>query len=338
MDEGKPVCSIIIPVRNEETSIAKCLDAIFSNDYPKDRIEIIVVDGQSDDETLRVLQNYITEHPYAQIKVLKNPKKIAPAGMNVGIKHAEGSVIAIVGAHNYISKNYLSVAVKHLEENKAECVGGIGKCIPTNQTPISQAISFVMNSKFGVGNSFRTAKEGIKYVDTVPSPVYKKDVFKKIGLFDEELVRNQDIEFNLRLKKAGGRVLLVPDIVSYYHARATLRALAKQNFWNGFWVIYSTKFAKMPFSLRHLIPFVFVVSLVSSLILSLFYYPFIYLFAFILGLYLIVNVFFSAKISFQNGLKYFPVLILSFFTLHFSYGFGSLCGIVKLFTSKKAKR
>ena len=130
---------------------------------------------------------------------------------------------------------------------------------------------------------------------------------------------------------------MAPDIVSYYHARSTLRALAKQNFWNGFWVIYSTKFAKMPFSLRHLIPFVFVVSVVGSLILSLFYHPFIYLFAFIFGLYLIVNVLFSAKISFQNDLKYFPALILSFSILHFSYGFGSLCGIAKLFISKKRK-
>ncbi len=150
-------------------------------------------------------------------------------------------------------------------------------------------------------------------------------------------MRNQDIEFNLSLKKAGGRILLVPDIVNYYHARATLRALAKQNFWNGFWVIYSTKFAKIPFSPRHLVPLVFVVSLVNSLILSLFYHPFIYLFAFIFGLYLIVNVLSSAKISFQNGLKYFPVLILSFSTLNFSYGSGSLCGIAKLFISKKRK-
>jgi len=218
MDESKPVCSIIIPVRNEERSIAKCLDMILPNDYPKDRIEIIVVDGQSDDETLRVLQNYITEHPYAQIKVLKNPKKIAPAGMNIGIKHAKGSVIAIVGAHNYISKNYLSVAVKYLEENKAECVGGIGMCISIDQTPTSQAISFVMNSKFGVGSSFRTVKKGVRYVDTVPSPVYKREVFEKIGLFDENLVRNQDDEFNFRLIKNGGKILLVPDIISYYYA------------------------------------------------------------------------------------------------------------------------
>ena len=338
MDESKPVCSIIIPVRNEERSITKCLDMILSNDYPKDRIEIIVVDGQSDDETLRVLQNYITEHPYAQIKVLKNPKKIAPAGINIGIKHAKGSVIAIVGAHNYISKNYLSVAVKYLEENKAECVGGIGMCIPVDQTTVSQAISFVVNSKFGVGSSFRTVKKGIRYVDTVPSPVYKKEVFEKIGLFDEELLRGQDAEFNARLRKNGGKILLVPEIVSYYYARDSLSKLWRMYFQYGYFKPLTAKKIGNVYTLRQLIPGTFVGSLIISLILSAIYKPFLWLFFFILGSYIVVNLGFSLMISSKKGFKFFFILPLVFATMHFSYGIGYLKGIWDFIIFKRHKK
>jgi GT2 family glycosyltransferase len=106
-------------------------------------------------------------------------------------------------------------------------------------------------------------------VDTVPFGCYRRDIFDRVGLYNEHLVRNQDIELNLRLKNAGGKIILVPDIVSYYHARTTLTALAKNNFWNGYWVVYSMKFAKLPFSFRHLIPFAFVLSLLGSLGLAL---------------------------------------------------------------------
>jgi len=335
LDESKPVCSIIIPVRNEERSIAKCLDMILSNDYPKDKIEIIVVDGESDDETLRVLQNYIAEHPFAQIKVLKNTKKTAPAGMNIGIKHAKGSVIAIVGAHNYLSKNYLCVAVKYLEENKAECVGGIGVCIPVGQTSIAQAISFVMDSKFGVGKSFRTAKNEIRYVDTVPSPVYKREVFKKIGLFDENLVRNQDDEYNIRLIKNGGKILLVPDIVSYYYARDSLLRLWKMYFQYGYFKPLVVHKIGGVFTWRQLIPAIFVSSLILTSVLSFFSKFFLWLFLLIVGSYLFAKFGFSFAIAIKKGLKFFPVLPAVFFTLHFSYGLGYLKGIWDFMICKK---
>ena len=174
-------------------------------------------------------------------------------------------------------------------------------------------------------------------MDTVPFGAYRREVFNKIGLFNERLIRNQDLEFNLRLKKAGGKILLVPDIVSYYYARSTLRALAKNNFSNGYWVIYSTKFAKMPFSVRHLIPFFFVLSICGSLILSFIYRPFICLFVLVFVAYLISNILFSLGISFKKGFKYFIPVVLSFAILHFSYGFGSMCGLIKLMSTRLKK-
>jgi hypothetical protein len=137
------------------------------------------------------------------------------------------------------------------------------------------------------------------------------------------------------LENSGGKILLAPDIKSYYFAGSNLEDLAKNNFSNGFWVVYSNKFAKLPFYIRHLIPFAFVLSLSLCLFLSFIFQPFLYLFIFIFLLYLMFNVFFSFQISFKNGFQHFFSLITSFATLHFSYGFGSLWGLAKLFFNQK---
>jgi GT2 family glycosyltransferase len=251
--------------------------------------------------------------------------------MNIGIKKAKGDIITCTNAHSVYPKNYIEKSVYWLKKLNAEVVGGIWITKPGVDTVIAKAIALVLSHPFGVGNGlFRIGIKEPVYVDTAPFAAYRKEVFNKIGLFNEKLVRNQDLEFNLRLKKAGGKILLVPDILIRYHARPNLKGLFKENFYNGFWVIYGIKFAKNLFSLRHLVPFFFVLSLCGSLVLSLIYRPFIYLFILVLVSYLILNVFFSLKISFQRGFKYFIPVMLSFTTLHFSYGFGSIGGLIKL--------
>jgi len=331
--ESFPFVSIIIPCRNEEKFIGMCLDSIIAQDYPKDKMDVLVIDGRSTDKTKEIIVKYIQKYPF--IKLLDNPRKIAPTAFNIGVKKAKGDIIIRMDAHNVYNKEYVSKCIAYLKRNDVDNVGGVCITLPENDTLIAKSISLALSNPFGVGNAyFRIGSPKPKFVDTVPFGCYKREVFEKIGLFNEELVRNQDIEFNLRLRKAGGKILLAPDIVSYYHPRSTLTSLAKQNFLNGFWVIYSTKFAHMPFSIRHLVPFIFVMSLGSSLLFSLFYHPFIYLFGFIIGLYFAVNVFFSFKIALKEGFKYFPALILSFTTLHFSYGIGSVWGVIRLILYK----
>lgn len=326
--------SIIVPCRNERKYIVKCLDSIIAQDYPKDKLEVLVVDGMSKDGTREIVKEYIQKCPF--MKLLDNPRKVVPIALNRGIKEAKGEVIMRMDAHNFYRKNYISKCIKYLKEYNVNNVGGICVTLPGANTILARSIALAFSHPFGVGNSyFRIGSKKPRFVDTVPFGCYKKEVFEKIRPFDENLIRNQDIEFNLRLKKTGGKILLAPDIISYYHARSTLKAFAKQNFWNGFWVIYSAKFAKMPFSIRHLVPFFFVFSLIDSLILLLFFHPFIYLFAFVFGSYIILNIFFSTQLCFKNGVKYFPALILSFSALHLSYGFGSIWGVIKLFISKK---
>ena len=328
--------SIIIPCRNEEKYIAKCLDSIIAQDYPIDNLEVLVVDGMSKDKTVQVIKSY-NEQPLS-IKILKNPKKITPCAFNLGIKYSKADIIMIMGAHSAYERDYISKCIKYLNKYNVDNVGGISIALPGNEGILANSISLALSHPFGVGNAyFRIGSKEPKYVDTVFGGCYMKEVFDKIGLFNEKLVRNQDIEFNLRLKKAGRKILLVPDIVSYYYARSTLRTLAKNNFSNGFWVVYSTKFAKMPFSVRHLIPFFFVLSICGSLILSFIYRPFIYLFVLVFVAYLISNILFSLGISFKKGFKYFIPVILSFATLHFSYGFGSIWGLIKLASGRFKK-
>jgi glycosyltransferase involved in cell wall biosynthesis len=325
--------SVITPCRNEGTFIGKCLDSIISNIFPKDRLEVLVVDGRSTDRTKEIVHGYSDRCPF--IKLMDNPGIIQTLGTNIGIKAGDGDVIIRMDAHVEYPKDFISKCVQHLQESGADCVGGSLITKPGADTITAKSIALVLSHRFGVGNAyFRTGVNKPKYVDTVAYGCYKKEVFNRVGLFNENLNRTDDIEFNLRLKRSGGKILLVPEIFSYYYARSTLMSLAQQNFGNGFWVLYSLKFVKLPFSLRHLVPFFFVSSLLGSLVASFFYQPFIYLFAFILGLYLCLDLLVSCKISLKHGIKHFPFLIITFLTLHVSYGLGSLCGMVRLIVSK----
>ena len=331
--ENKLFVSVIVPCRNEIRFIEKCLDSIIAQDYPKDKLEILVVDGISKDGTREIVKNYSNKYPF--VKLLDNPKKIAPSAMNIGIKEAKGDIIIRMDAHNRYEKDYISKCVEYLQEYKADNVGGIWVTLPGKDTLVAHSIALALSHPFGIGNSyFRRGVREVKEVDTVPFGCYKKEVFKKIGLFNENLIRNQDIEFNLRLKRAGGKILLCPDIVSYYYARPDLKSLFKQNFLNGFWIIYSLRYANMPFSYRHLVPFASVLFLLIGSLITLFYKNFLYLLVGVLSVYGILDIISSLTLSLKHGLQYFPFLLVTFPTLHFSYGFGSLWGFIKLVVSK----
>lgn len=324
-----PTVSVITPCRNEGRFISRCLESIIANDFPKDRLTVFVIDGRSTDKTRTIVEKYVRKHRF--IKLIENPARIQTLATNIGINLSKSDSIIRMDAHTEYPINYISRCVSWLGNSNADCVGGICITRPGNDTSIAKAIALALSHPFGVGNAyFRTGAKEPKYVDTVPFGCYRKEVFDRVGLFNENLDRTDDLEFNLRLKRAGGKILLVPEIVSYYYARSTLMSLARQNFGNGFWILYSLRFVKLPFSVRHLVPFFFVSSLLCTLFISFLYQPFIYLFGFILGLYFCLNLFFSFKLSLKHGFKYFPSLIMTFLTLHLSYGLGSLWGILKL--------
>ena len=319
--------SIIIPCRNEEKYIAKCLDSIIAQDYPIDNLEVLVVDGMSKDKTVQVTKSY-NEQPLS-IKILKNPKKITPCAFNLGIKYSKADIIMIMNAHSTYEKDYISKCVKYLDKYNADNIGGILITKPGAETVIGKVIALVLSHPFGVGNAlFRIGIKKPQYVDTVPLGAYKREVFDKIGLFDEDLVRNQDDEFNLRLIKNGGKILLVPDIFSYRYTRDSLDKLWKMYFQYGYFKPLVAKKIGGILTWRQIIPASFIGSLILMLLLSFFSKFSLWLFFFIIGLYTTVNFSISLIISIKKKeLRLLPYLMASFITLHFSYGFGYIKGV-----------
>ena len=325
-----PFITIIVPTRNEEEFIGKCLDSIVLQDYPKNKMEILVVDGMSEDRTREIVKSYSQKHPF--VKLLENPKKITSPALNIGLKSMKGDVMMHMGAHSTYETNYIAKCVKYLMEYKADNVGGVLLTEPSVNTLTAKAITLSLSNRFGTGNSyFRTGSEKPRFVDTVFGGCYRKEVFRKIGFYNENLVRSQDMEFNLRLKKAGGKILLAPDIVAYYHPKSTLAEFFKHNIADGIWAIYPLKFGASLFKLRHLIPLLFVAGLLISAVISTFFKPFIFVFSGILALYFIASLFFSFLIATkEKNLALMPFLVLAFAARHFGYGIGSFTGLIKL--------
>jgi len=324
-----PKVSIIVPCRNEEKHIEECIESILKQEYPKEKIEVLVIDGMSKDGTRKIITEYVKI--YSFIKMIDNPKLNTSAALNIGIMNSGGQIILIMGAHSIYKKNYVLKSVTSQIEYEADNVGGVIITQPKIENVKSWAISLALSQQFGVGNSaFRMGAKRAIWVDTVFGGCYRKEIFDKVGLFNEKLKRNQDLEFNLRLKRAGGRILLVPDLISYYHTPSNFWDLFKRYFQNGFWVMFGNKFAKIPFSFRHIVPFFFVSSLVLFLTLSLVNQYFFLLFLFILISYSITNFGFSLFLSAKNNLKYLLPLLITFAILHFSYGLGSWWGAMKI--------
>jgi len=332
-----PFVSVIIPSRNEENFIARCLVSIVAQDYPRETLEVLVIDGMSEDKTRDITSQYSEGHPF--LKLLDNPKKIVPAALNIGINKSQGEIIVRMDAHNTYEKDYISKCARYLQKLQADNVGGLWITLPGADTLIAHAIALGLSHPFGVGNaSYRIGTKEPKYVDTVPFGCYRKEVFEKVGLFDEDLVRNQDDEFNLRLIKNGGKILLVPDIVSYYYARDSLSKLWKMYYQYGYFKPLVAQKVGGVLTWRQLIPALFVGGLIASAALSIIFKTFLWVFLLALSLYLAANLVFSFQISLKKGMKYFAVLPVVFSTLHLSYGVGYLKGVWDFLILKKNKK
>jgi len=325
MSNNLPFVSILIVVYNEERYIEKCIGSILTQDYPKNKYELIIIDGLSTDNTRSIIKQIINSN-LTKIRLIDNPKKILATGWNIGVKQAKGEVIIRIDAHSYVANNFIKTNIEYLDKIKdADCVGGIIESV--NDSFMGKVISLAMSSPFGVGSArFRTGGyEG--YVDTVAYGAYRKRIFDEIGLFDEKLVRNQDDEFNYRLIKSGGKIFLTPKIKSYYYPRSSLNKLWKQYYQYGYWKVRVIQKHKLPASLRHLVPVTFVLSLIGSGCFALFSKIGISLLFLLLSTYLLTSCIFSVKIALKKGLIFLPILPLTFACLHLSYGIGFLQGI-----------
>lgn len=327
--ENKPFISVIVPCRNEEKFIGRFLESLIHGDYPKEKMEILVVDGKSEDKTKEVVAEF--NKKYAFIKILDNPKKITPTAMNIGIKNAKGDLITKTDAHSIYPKDYLSKCVRYIDEYSADAVGGLAKASLSAATLTAKAITLTLSSIFGAGGGFRIGADKPIWTDTAFGICYRREVFKKIGFFNENLAGSQDFELNLRLKKAGGKILLAPDIEITYFPKTTLKEFFLHNIKDGVWAILPMKYGTPPFKLRHFIPLFFVLGIFGPLFLSVWYRPFIYLTIGVIGLYLLASLFFSVQIALkEKNHSLIPFLIAAFAVRHFGYGLGSLIGLIRL--------
>jgi glycosyltransferase involved in cell wall biosynthesis len=323
--------SIVIPTKNEAKYLPRVIDSLLSQDYPQEDMEILIIDGRSTDHTRDTIEQYRRKAP--SIRLIDNPQIYTVFAFNAGIKNATGNIIFFVGAHTEYSPNYVSTVVKYIKEDKAECVGSVACTLPGDETLMAKSIALALSSPFGVGNSYmRIGQKSIRYADTASCSGYKKEVFEKIGLFNEKLIHSQDIEFNLRLRKAGMRILLVPNITSYYYARPDFLSFCKHNFRNGLWSILPFKYSSIiPISIRHFIPLAFVLGLLVSVTFAFFSSIFLYLFYAIAIAYIAANILFSARIYLKTRkMKYLVSMPVTYAALHIVYGMGSMLGIIKL--------
>lgn len=332
-----PFVSIIIPCRNEQEFIADCLNSVIAQDYPKDKLEVLVVDGMSEDRTRDILEEYVKRYP--SINFFDNPKRYTPSALNIGIQHSKGEIIAIIGSHSTCKEDYISQCVDYLLNKDADNVGGICKILPQNNCLTAKSIAYALSSFFGAGNAYhRIGTKKPRYVDNLYGGCYKRELFDKIGLFDEDLLRGQDAEFNARLIKNGGKILLVPSIVSQYYARGTLEKLWKMELQYGYFKPLVVRKIGSVFTLRQIVPPLFVGSLIISLILSIFSNHFLWLTLFISASYIIANLSFSLKISFNKNGKYLFLLPFVFAIVHFGWGIGYLKGVLDFIILQKSKK
>ena len=325
-----PKISIIIPIYNEEKYMKECILSIMQCDYDITQMELLLVDGMSEDGTREIIMQLQQE--YACIALIDNPQKIAPIAMNLGIKKAQGAYVFIVSAHASYTKSYFTKLVAHIQRLDADCVGGVLKTDVKNHSVKADAIKEVLSHPLGVGNaSFRTGSTQIREVDTVAFGCYDRKTFGTYGYFDETLVRNQDIELNKRIINGGGKIYLIPEVQATYYARENFTDLATNSYANGYWNILTAYYTKKlsSLSLRHFIPLLFVLSLVLPVIGALWFPKIVWISIFSLVSYLSLVIIISLKL--KTHTTTLGALVRSFLTLHLSYGLGSLMGLFKVF-------
>jgi glycosyltransferase involved in cell wall biosynthesis len=321
-----PFVSVVMPVRNEARFIARTLGAVLAQDYPPGRMEVILADGMSDDGTRDVVHTLAGCNP--RVRLVDNVGRIAPTALNVAFAVARGEIIIRVDGHCEIAPDYVSRCVAHLSDGEADGVGGPLETI--GESPVAQVIALAMSSGFGVGGSaFRTRKGWTGRVDTVAFPAYTRAAIELAGPFDEELVRNQDDEYNYRLRSRGARILLAADVRARYYSRGSLGSLFRQYFQYGLWKVRVLQKHPGQMKLRQFIPPIFAASLlVGGVAAPVAAWARVGLLGIIFA-YAVADIAFSVLTARSGPFPEVILLPVVFATLHVSYGIGFLAGLVR---------
>lgn len=324
--------AVIIPTLNEEKFIARCLDSVIEQSYPFRDMDVMVVDGGSNDRTREIVEEY--GRKYINIRFIHNPGRIQSIAFNIGVVNSDAPYIVRLDAHALYKPYYIEGCIKGLEgDSKRGNVGGQWDIQPQNDSLWAITNAILNYSKFGIGGaSYRIgAKAGD--VDTVPFGSFPRTMIEKIGGMRDDLPRGEDNEFNSRIKRAGYSIYFDPAIECIYYARPTLKASCRQMYANGESIGHLFYVDRDSIGLRHMIPLIFVIGIIGGTILSLFF-PFVYLLLAGLCLYFLCDFVASLLAAKEHGWKFLLPLFVMFFCVHFSYGWGTIVGF---FTGRKLK-
>jgi glycosyltransferase involved in cell wall biosynthesis len=330
-----PTVSILIPCRNEAQHIGACLDSVLQTDYPHELLEVLVIDGTSDDGTCDVVRDYADRSDL--VRLLHNPARITPTALNAGLRTARGDVIMRMDAHVTYPPDYVRGLVLALQSSGADGVGAVLQTCAGGENVMARAIAIALAHPFGVGNSlFRIGAHERRVVDTIPFGCYRREVFSRYGAFDEDLVRAQDEEFNYRITRRGGRIMLVPDVVARYFARGTLHQVARMYYQYGFFKPCVARKVGRIMTVRQLVPAALVGTLAvggaGALAVPQLALPFVL----IAATYAAAVLAFAARTAPGHGVRCAVALAAVFPVLHFSYGTGFLIGAAGLLRARGA--
>ena len=323
--------SIIAPCFNEVAYIENMVDSVAGQTIGQDAFEMIIIDGASTDGTRELLDRQAKK--YGFLKIMDNPNRTVPYSMNIGIENSGGDYIARMDVHAIYPKNYLEVLLQLSRQTGAANVGCTVETLPANDTLKAKAIARVLASPFGVGNSyFRIGTNKVREVDTVPFGFFRKEIFDQIGLFDTDLLRNQDDELNGRICKVGKKILLTPRIRVSYFPRDSFFELAKMYYQYGLYKPLVNQKLGASATLRQFIPPILVLYLIAGAVFSLFVPKLAGLYLLGIGIYLLAafaaSIRYPLKANMVQTTKATLLGLIGFLTVHISYGSGYLIGLL----------
>ncbi|MBC7542431.1 MAG: glycosyltransferase family 2 protein [Candidatus Sericytochromatia bacterium] len=319
-----PLVTLVVAARNEAHHITACLDSIVAQTVGLTQLQVLVVDGRSTDRTREIVAAYIAEHGDS-IQLLDNARRITPCAFNLGIKAATAPFVGFVSAHSTLAPDYVAECLEALARSGADDVGG--PLLMTADGYIAQAIAMATASPFGVGNAnWRYATEDT-FVDTVFPGMYRREVFDRIGFFDEELVRNQDDELNFRLTQSGGKIFLSPRIKAHYVNRSSPGKLWRQYYQYGYWKVRVIQKRGGASSWRHFVPAAFVCAILITIWHGVLFDDHWWAMKGLFTAYGLGATLFAIRSARKDGWQYLPLLPLLFLCLHLSYGLGFLQGL-----------
>lgn len=320
--------SVVIPCLNEEKTIQQVLDALYNQTYPTELMEVVIADGGSSDGTRDVIAAYQKTHAKLKLRLVENPKRVIPAGVNVAMQASTGEIIVRMDAHSIPQKDYVSRCVEGLEAGLGENVGGRWDIMPSNQGWIARSIALAAGHPIGVGDAQYRHSDTAAEVDTVPYGAFYRGLLDTVGLFDETLIANEDYEFNTRIRQSGGKIWFDPQIRCQYFARPNLSRLAKQYWTYGFWKLKMLQRYPGSIRWRQFLPPAFLLGLIGLALTGIFFTPALYVLIGVIALYLFILFLVGVQQSLKEKKIAFVLGVpLAIATMHFSWAAGFLASI-----------